>query len=120
VDFVIHGRYSIIGLGGRRSLFLLLSRLVFLHAIQAKPRLEFPTIKMGVQSIFDALKEKTAIASPIAPGHTGTVINDGNLDYTEEIGGNDSKPSYQGNSLFCTHIAHPKVPLEQSTSLLTS
>lgn len=53
---------------------------------------------MGFQTFLANLKGPATIATIHAPESASTenVIHEGNLDYTQEKGGNDSLPSYQG------------------------
>ena len=53
---------------------------------------------MGFQSFLANLKGPARVATVHVPESASTenVIHEGNLDYTQEKGGNDSLPSYQG------------------------
>ena len=53
---------------------------------------------MGFESFLANLKGPATVATIHAPESASTenVIHEGNLDYTQEKGGNDSQPSYQG------------------------
>ena len=65
---------------------------------------------MGFQSFLANLKGPATIATVHVPESASTenVIREGNLEYTQEKGGNDSLPSYQGVYPICCALLSTK------------
>lgn len=62
---------------------------------------------MGFQSFLASVKGPATVATTHVPESASTehvYIHEGNLDFTQEKGGNDSLPSYQGMYFTCTRV----------------